>query len=103
MQWWGALTKQFTELATTAMKDTATDAAKNLAGAMVKQSFDAAGQTLKKAASVPAKVAREARAAAQARPTAHSGRRAARPYPRHAAAIAQYRASGTSGIPGVGP
>ena len=53
MQWWGALTKQFTELAATAMKDTATDAAKNLAGAMVKQSFDAAGQTLKKAASAP--------------------------------------------------
>ncbi|MBS0440755.1 MAG: hypothetical protein JSR38_02290, partial [Proteobacteria bacterium] len=52
MQWWGALTKQFTELAAGAMKDSATDAAKNLAGTMVKQSFDAAGQTLKKAASV---------------------------------------------------
>ena len=63
MQWWGALTKQFTELAASAMKDTATDAAKNLAGAMVKQSFDTAGHTLKKAASVPAKVARRARAA----------------------------------------
>jgi len=50
MQWWGALSKQFTELAATAMKDTATDAAKNLAGALVKQSFDAAGETLKKAA-----------------------------------------------------
>ena len=32
MQWWGALTKQFTQLAATAMKDSATDAAKNLAG-----------------------------------------------------------------------
>jgi hypothetical protein len=60
MQWWGALTKQFTQLAASAMKDTATDAAKNLAGTMVKQSFDAAGQTLKKAASVPAAVARGA-------------------------------------------
>jgi len=60
MQWWGALTKQFTQLATTAMKEGATDAAKNLAGAMVKQSFDAAGQTIKKAASVPAAVARGA-------------------------------------------
>ncbi|WP_372526570.1 PhaM family polyhydroxyalkanoate granule multifunctional regulatory protein [Piscinibacter sp.] len=59
MQWWGALTKQFTQLATSAMKDTATDAAKNLAGTMVKQSFDAAGQTLKKAASIPAKAARK--------------------------------------------
>ena len=65
MQWWGALTKQFTELAATAMKDGATDAAKNLAGTMVKQSFDAAGQTLKKAASVPGAVARGAGAAAR--------------------------------------
>lgn len=60
MQWWGALTKQFTQLATTAMKDSATDAAKGLAGAMVKQSVEAAGQTLKKAAGVPAKAARKA-------------------------------------------
>ncbi len=60
MQWWGALTKQFSELAATAVKDSATDAAKNLAGAMVKQSIDAAGQTLKKAVGVPAAVAREA-------------------------------------------
>ncbi|WP_298825399.1 PhaM family polyhydroxyalkanoate granule multifunctional regulatory protein [uncultured Piscinibacter sp.] len=65
MQWWGALTKQFTELAATAMKDSTTDAAKNLAGTMVKQSFDAAGQTLKKAASVPGAVARGAGAAAR--------------------------------------
>jgi hypothetical protein len=64
MQWWGALTKQFTQLAASAMKDSATDAAKNLAGTMVKQSFDAAGQTLKKAAAVPAKVARKATGAA---------------------------------------
>jgi hypothetical protein len=49
MQWWGALTKQFTTLAASAMKDSATDAAKNLAGAMVKQSFDAAGETIKRA------------------------------------------------------
>jgi hypothetical protein len=41
MQWWGALTKQFTELATTAMKDT--DAARTMAGAMVRKSFDSAG------------------------------------------------------------
>jgi hypothetical protein len=50
MQWWGALSQQFTQLAANAMKDNATDAAKNLAGAIVKQSFDAAGETLKKAA-----------------------------------------------------
>jgi hypothetical protein len=57
MQWWGALTKQFTQLAAGAMKDSAGDAAKSLAGAMVKQSFDAAEQTLKKAVNAPAKVA----------------------------------------------
>lgn len=67
MQWWGALTKQFTQLAATAMKDSATDAAKNLAGAMVKQSFDAAGQTLKKAVSVPGNVARKGAAASRKR------------------------------------
>jgi hypothetical protein len=50
MQWWGALTKQFGELAASALKDSTTDAAKNLAGAVVKGSIGAAGQTLKKAA-----------------------------------------------------
>ena len=57
MQWWGALTKQFTQLAAGAMKDSAGDAAKALAGTMVKQSFDAAEQTLKKAVTAPVKVA----------------------------------------------
>jgi hypothetical protein len=66
MQWWGALTKQFTQLAATAMKDSATDAAKGLAGAMVKQSFDAAEQTLKKAVTAPMKVAGKAAGAAGA-------------------------------------
>ena len=70
MQWWGALTKQFTQLAATAMKDNATDAAKNLAGAMVKQSFDAAGQTLKKAAAMPAAVVRKTTSASRKRATA---------------------------------
>ncbi|MFG6442012.1 PhaM family polyhydroxyalkanoate granule multifunctional regulatory protein [Roseateles sp. LKC17W] len=55
-QWWTALSQQFTQLATTAMKDTATDAAKSLAGTLVKQSFDAASDTLRRAASVPASV-----------------------------------------------
>jgi hypothetical protein len=67
MQWWGALTKQFTALAATAMKDSATDAAKNLAGAMVKQSFDAAGETIKRAVEIGAQVPVKAtKAAAQA-------------------------------------
>ena len=64
MQWWGALTKQFTQLAATAMKDSATDAAKNLAGAMMKQGMDAAGETIKKAVAMPAGVAAKAMSAA---------------------------------------
>ena len=67
MQWWGALTQQFTELATNAMKDNAADAAKNMAGAMVKQGLDAAGQTIKMAAAVPAKAVRKAAARKRAR------------------------------------
>jgi hypothetical protein len=65
MQWWGALTQQFTELATKAVRDSSAEAARQIAGAVVKQGLDSAGQTLKKAASAPAKVAaRVAQAAA---------------------------------------
>ena len=53
MQWWGALTNQFAELATSAMKDSAADATKTLAGNMMKQSFDAAAETMKKVAGAP--------------------------------------------------
>jgi hypothetical protein len=60
MQWWGALTKQFTELAATAMKDSATDAARNLAGNMVKQSFEAANDTIKKGMGIPTAVVKSA-------------------------------------------
>lgn len=69
MQWWGALTKQFSQLATAAMKDSAAEAAKGLAGAVVKQGVDAASQTLKAAAAAPAKAARRA-TAARKRPAA---------------------------------
>lgn len=51
MQWWGALTKQFTELAAHAMTDSNADAAKTLAESVVKQGFDAASETFKKAVS----------------------------------------------------
>ena len=74
LQWWNALTQQFTQLATTAMKDNATDAAKNLASSMVKQSIDAAGQTIKKAASIPGGMARKV-TGAPARKAAHGQRR----------------------------
>ncbi|HSW26146.1 MAG TPA: PhaM family polyhydroxyalkanoate granule multifunctional regulatory protein [Burkholderiaceae bacterium] len=75
MQWWGALTQQFTQLAVQAMRDGGTDAAKQFAGAVAKQSLGAAGKTLKKAADVPAAVARGAREAV---------RYAAKPPPRRA-------------------
>ena len=72
MQWWGALTKQFTTLAASAMKDTATDAAKTLAGTMVKQSADEAGQTLKQAVATPAKAVRKVAAKRRASSSATS-------------------------------
>jgi hypothetical protein len=78
MQWWGALTKQFTQLAATAMKDSATDAAKNLAGAMMKQGMDAAGETIKKAVAVPAGVAAKAMSAATPAAGATGAKAAAR-------------------------
>jgi hypothetical protein len=65
MQWWGALTKQFTELATTAMKDTGTDAAKTLAGAMLKQQIDAAAQVGKPVKAGATKVAPKKKPAAR--------------------------------------
>ncbi|HEX6019297.1 MAG TPA: PhaM family polyhydroxyalkanoate granule multifunctional regulatory protein [Burkholderiaceae bacterium] len=61
MQWWGALTQQFTQLAVQAMKDGSADAAKQIAGSVARQSIDSAGKALKKAADVPAAVARTAR------------------------------------------
>jgi hypothetical protein len=78
MQWWGALTKQFTQLAATAMKDSATDAAKNLAGAMMKQGMDAAGETFKKAVKAPADVAAKAMSAATEAASATGARSAAK-------------------------
>ena len=68
MQWWGALTQQFTELAANAMKDSNTDATRHLAGAMVKQGLEAAGETLKSAAAMP--MAAAAAAAAARKPAA---------------------------------
>lgn len=66
MQWWGALTQQFTELAAKAVKDGAGEAARNLAQTAVQQSVDAAGATIRQAGAVPAKAARAAMGAAGA-------------------------------------
>ena len=59
-QWWGALTKQFTQLAANAMKDTTTESARQFAGDLVKQGFDAAGQTIKVGTASARKAAAEA-------------------------------------------
>ncbi|HSV70415.1 MAG TPA: PhaM family polyhydroxyalkanoate granule multifunctional regulatory protein [Methylibium sp.] len=77
-QWWGALTKQFTQLAASAMKDAASDSAKQLAGNLVKQSFSAAEHTIK-AGMAPAQKAAKV-AGAVANKVAHSaaGTQAAR-------------------------
>ena len=94
MQWWGALTKQFTQLAAAAMKDTATDAAKNFAGAMMKQGMDAAGTTIKKAVTVPAGVAQKAMSAAtQAASATAAAKKAAAPKPAAKKAAARKRAA----------
>jgi hypothetical protein len=47
LQWWGALTQQFTQLAASAIQETAADAATRVAGSASKQSIDGAGRTLK--------------------------------------------------------
>lgn len=70
MQWWGALTKQFTTLAANAMKDTASDAAKTLAGAMAKPPVDEGSQTPKQAAESPVKAVRKAPAKRRTTPSA---------------------------------
>lgn len=46
MQWWGALTQQFTELASQALKDGAAEGAKGLAGTVVKRSVDTAARAV---------------------------------------------------------
>lgn len=63
MQWWGALTQQFSDIAAKAVQDSAADAARGLAGAAVKQGVSSAGKVLKTAAALPAKAAKAARAA----------------------------------------
>lgn len=81
MQWWGALTQQFTDLAAQALKDTAKDGARTLVGAVAKQSVDTATGALKSAASLPAKAARAmapGAAGTQARAPAKAGRTASR-------------------------
>jgi hypothetical protein len=55
MQWWGALTKQFTEIAAKAVQDSTAETARSLAGAGAKPSPEGAGGAPKKAAAAPRK------------------------------------------------
>ncbi len=88
MQWWGALSQQFTELATKAMKDSATDTATNI----VKQSFDAAGETLRKA--MPGMMAGKPTAAPKApAAAAKPAAKAAKPAAKAAAKTVKKRSS----------
>jgi hypothetical protein len=64
LQWWGALTKQFTELAASALKESTAEAAKNLAATRIKPPSDGAGPTQPMAANSPAKVATSSTAGA---------------------------------------
>jgi hypothetical protein len=63
MQWWGALTQQFSDIAAKAVQDSAAEAARGLAGAAVKQGISSAGKALRSAAALPEKAAKVARAA----------------------------------------
>jgi hypothetical protein len=60
MQWWGALTQQFTEIAAKAVKDSGVDAAKGMAGAMGQQAVEAASQAFKAASELPAQALKQA-------------------------------------------
>ena len=65
MQWWGALTQQFTELATNALRDSSAEAARHLAGQALKTAVgattSAAGTAAAGVATIPARVARAGR------------------------------------------
>jgi hypothetical protein len=76
LQWWTALTQQFTQLATTAMKDGGADASKALAASMARQGVDAAGQTPKKAAGAAGATGGTARKAGNAGPRRAAASRA---------------------------
>jgi hypothetical protein len=90
MQWWGALTQQFTELASQAVKDNTADAAHHafggVAGAMVKQGMHVAEQTMKAAAGLPARAVRNTTArvakSAAAKPKSAVSSTTSQPKPR---------------------
>ena len=73
VQWWNALTQQFTQIATTAMQDGSADSAAQMASTLVRNSADAMGQALQAARVKPD--------AATARPSAAEAAPARKPAP----------------------
>lgn len=80
MQWWGALTQQFTELATKALKDGSAEMARNLAPAAARQGSAGDASSIERAMSMSAKAAEPA-----ATPAARTGGAATRAAPSRAA------------------
>jgi hypothetical protein len=78
LQWWGALTRQFTELAANALKDSPVEAATQMAGA----AFQQAVQPMTEAASAVAKAARPAARKTPARKVPVAAKAAGRAAPR---------------------
>ncbi len=66
MQWWGALTQQFTEIASKAIKDSGAEGAREAATTMGRQAAEAAQEAFKAATAVPAQAAKQAVKMAQA-------------------------------------
>ena len=81
LQWWGALTRQFTELAANALKDSPVEAATQMAGA----AFQQAVQPMADAASAVSKAARPAAAKRPARKAATAAKSGGRASPRKTA------------------
>jgi hypothetical protein len=79
LQWWGALTQQFQQIAAGALKDAAfssgIDTARNMAADMARDAVKGAGEVLQAAAGVPVKSAK-ARSAAAKPATKKASRRA---------------------------
>ena len=90
LQWWGALTQQFSQLAASAMKDAGTDGGKNLAGSLVQQGLDAAKAGFAQASAQAAAV--RTRAAA-AKPTAKPASTQRAPAAKRGAAASQRRSA----------
>ena len=68
MQWWGALTQQFTEIASQAVKESGLDAARGVAGALGPQAAQVAAKAMKAAADLPARAMKQATRATRKSP-----------------------------------